>query len=221
MSKKDQALIGRRSLVTGMSAAAGLAVVATSASAQTRSSDFEPTRHSIDAWMGELPGEHRAFIDTSTGMGGADALRYAFNILNAQGSAYGGEDSDFAMIVCYRHASTPFAYNDAMWAKYGETFYGLMQYADPATGVAPKVNLMTAGGPFSMGAITGRGVQIAICAAATQFISGQIAAATGASAEEVFDELVANAVPNSRFVSAGVMAVTRAQEYGYSLLYAG
>jgi predicted peroxiredoxin len=64
------------------------------------------------------------------------------------------------------------------------------------------------------------GVEIAICDAATQFLAAQIAAATGAEVGTAYEELKANAVPG-RFVSAGVMALTRAQEYGYSLLYAG
>jgi len=41
------------------------------------------------------------------------------------------------------------------------------------------------------------------------------------SANAVFEELKDSVIPNSRFVSAGVIATTRAQEYGYSLLYAG
>jgi intracellular sulfur oxidation DsrE/DsrF family protein len=36
----------------------------------------------------------------------------------------------------------------------------------------------------------------------------------------VHTELVANLVPNAHMVPAGVMALTRAQEYGYSFLYA-
>ena len=38
-------------------------------------------------------------------------------------------------------------------------------------------------------------------------------------AGEVHDELVANMVANGHMVPAGVMALTRAQEHGYSLLY--
>ncbi len=66
-----------------------------------------------------------------------------------------------------------------------------------------------------------RGTQFAVCNAATQFFAGQVSQATGIGSDEAYDELVASAIPNSRFVSAGVVAVTRAQEYGYSLLYAG
>ena len=65
-----------------------------------------------------------------------------------------------------------------------------------------------------------QGVQFAICNRATRRWSMALAAATGASQEDVYAELIANGIPNSRFVPAGVVAVTRAQEYGYSLLYA-
>jgi len=34
-------------------------------------------------------------------------------------------------------------------------------------------------------------------------------------------ELTANLVPNGHLVAAGVIATTRAQEYGYTLLVAG
>ncbi len=41
------------------------------------------------------------------------------------------------------------------------------------------------------------------------------------SKDSVYKELVASAIPNGHFVAAGVIAVTRAQEYDYSLLTAG
>mgnify|MGYP000706490341 CR=1 FL=1 len=43
----------------------------------------------------------------------------------------------------------------------------------------------------------------------------------GADAGDIYDEFRDAAVADSRFVAAGVFATTRAQEYGYSLLYAG
>ena len=56
---------------------------------------------------------------------------------------------------------------------------------------------------------------------ATNFFAMQIAQDTGASKDNVYKDLVASAIPNGRFVPAGVVAVTRAQEYSYSLLSAG
>lgn len=231
MRDKNHDLTARRSLITGVGAAvAGLTLASTTACAQApaRSTGFQPARHDLDAWFDRLPGTHRVFIDSATAPGGAEALLFANNLYMARENAYAGEPADFAMVVCFRHFSTPFGYNDAIWAKYGEIFNSVMQFPDPTTGAAPKINLMNSTAHTNLqnfgvtvDAMRAKGAQIAICDAATQFISGVIAGETGGQADEIHDELVAGAIPNGRFVSAGVVAVTRAQEYGYSLLYAG
>jgi len=230
MQDNNTDLTARRSMLVGLGATmAGAALITASpANAQTVSSGFQPPRHQVDSWFDEVPGDHRVFIDTATALGGAEALVYAFNLFNARQSAYGGEQADFAMVLCLRHFSTPFAYNDAMWEKYGEVFHSIMQMPDPDTGAAPRVNLMRStsygmrlpNAGVTIDQVLERGVQIAICDAATQFFAGQAAAATGGDAGEIYTEFTNNAIPG-RFVSAGVMALTRAQEYGYSLLYAG
>lgn len=230
MQDDDSNVTARRSMMIGLSAAVAGAALTTAApaSAQSSSSDFSPPRHQLDAWFDEIPGDHRVFIDTSTARGGAEALVYAVNLFNARQSAYGNEQADFAMVLCLRHFSTPFAFNDAMWAKYGEIFHSVMQMPDPDTGAAPSINLMRSSGygmrlpnlGMTIDQVLELGVQIAICDAATQFFAGQAAAASGGDAGDIYAEFTGNAVPG-RFVSAGVMALTRAQEYGYSLLYAG
>jgi intracellular sulfur oxidation DsrE/DsrF family protein len=222
----------RRSLVTGVGVAvAGLAAgaVAGRATAQTASAataGFEPARHALDAWLDEATGSHRIFVDSSTGLGGAEALLYSTNLFNAHRNAYEGNDSDMDIVICFRHFSTPFGYNDTIWKKYGEAIHQVVQF--PEADQAPDVNPMNvAGDPASANAgvtvdsLVARGATIAICENATRFFSGQLAAASGASANEVFEEITANAVEGGRFVSAGVIALTRAQEYGYSLLNAG
>ena len=230
MNDHDTELKARRSVLTGVgAAAAGLALASQSACAQTGgSAGFQPARDSADAWMGQLSGTHRVFIDSATARGGAEAVLYANNLFTAQeGPDYNGEPADLAMVVCFRHFSTPFGYNDAMWAKYGEIFNSIMNFPDPATGEAPTANMLNQDRTdvpnfgFTIDLVTGKGTNFAICRAATSFFSNVIAGATNGSQPEIFDELVANAIPSSRFVSAGVMALTRAQEYGYSLLYAG
>ena len=228
--KSTENKIERRSLVKVMGAAAiaGLAVNASTANAQNRGEGnrFRPMHHSQDAWLNELPGIHRAFVDTSSALGGVDGLLYAANIMNAHNSAYAGSDEDYAMIVCFRHNSTPFAFNDAVWEKYGEIFHSVNQHADPLTGEAPAINVLNSAEHSFFPGLTidnmaARGVQFAICENATRFFSGGIARATGASADDVFEELLANAIPSAHFISAGVIAATRAQEYGYSLLAVG
>ena len=55
---------------------------------------------------------------------------------------------------------------------------------------------------------------------ASRGVAESIAADTAGNADAMYRELLANAVPNSHVVSAGVLAVNRAQEYGYTLLTA-
>jgi hypothetical protein len=229
MNKRDNGAVPRRSLVAGMGiAVAGLAASGTTARAQTSTSGFQPARHRLDAWLDALPGTHRVFIDSSTPRGGAEALLYANNLYMARETAYADEPADFAMIVCFRHMSTPFGYDDAVWAKYGEIFDSLMSFPDPVTGTAPKINLMNSAAHknlpnfgVTIDAMRAKGTQFVICSAATQFIAGVIANETDGEADAIRDELTAGGIDDGRFVSAGVVAVTRAQEYGYSLLYAG
>jgi len=215
-AREDHGVIGRRSLLAnvGIGAMAGLAVGAPSVAAQTSPRRFEPARHGLDSWLDELEGSHRVMIDSSTVKGGANALRYASNIIEAHENAYSGSAADLAMVVCYRHDSTPFAFDDAIWAKYGAGF-------DPAGPTSNPMNEPTAAnGGHSIGDLVAKGVHFAICLRATRSRAGRLAARAGVSAEAVLEELMAGAIPNSRFVPAGVMTVTRAQEYGYSLLYA-
>lgn len=222
-------MLERRSVVTGVGMAiAGAAAGVSTASAQSRGTGFQPMRHDQDAWLDSLPGGHRVFIDSATAPGGAEALLYANNLYMAQENAYSGGPEDFGLIVCFRHFSTPFGYADPIWAKYGEVFNSIMQFPDPDTGSAPRINLMNSTAHASLpnfgitiDNVGGRGTQFAVCAAATRFIAGVVAEETDQDAEVVNDELRANAIANSRFVSAGVIALTRSQEYGYSLLYSG
>ena len=219
MKNNNHDAMRRRSIMSGMGVAAlaGVAIGATSttpAAAQNVPAGFSPRRHALDAWMNEIPGEHRAFIDTSEAAGGTNALRYCANILNAHVEAYAGNDSEMAMIICFRHASTPLGFSDAMWEKYADAFVNFTQLKH-AQGAPIRQNPALKG-VDDLGA---RGVKFAICNSATLALSRMLAGSTGGKAEDFHAELQANAIPNSRFVPAGVMAVTRAQEYGYSLLY--
>jgi intracellular sulfur oxidation DsrE/DsrF family protein len=103
-----------------------------------------------------------------------------------------------------------------------------LELNDPKTKQPPKINLYNTPGygtelpnfGMTMDAVAKRGVQFAVCQMATRRIAGQIAATVNSSPDAIFKELVANVVPNGRMVAAGVIAVTRAQEYGYSVLIA-
>lgn len=184
---------------------------------------WAPTRHAQDDWLDWLPGGHRFVFDTTSANGIGSALLYANNFFVANQSAYGLGDADAAVVIVARHNSTPFAYNDAMWAKYGGPLTALTGFNDPATQQPSRVNLFntTAATLPSFGttidSLIKRGVHVAVCQMATRFIAGQLAQATGAGADAVYNELAANLVGNSHLVAAGILAVNRAQERGYAL----
>lgn len=223
----------RRALLSAMGAAAAGVALATApvygqAKAPTKApapaaGKFTPARHKEDAWLDAVPGKHRAFIDSATAPGVANALLYAGNLFTANKSGYGLNDGDLAIVVCLRHFATVFAFNDAMWAKYGKTFAAIASVGEkgaaPATN--PHIEDANMGLPIpGINPLAKRGVQFAVCDMATHFFAGMIAG-TGGDATAVYKELAANTVPNSHFVAAGVVGTTRAQEYGYSLLVAG
>jgi intracellular sulfur oxidation DsrE/DsrF family protein len=217
MSDNDKALTARRSLLNGIGAAAlaGVALAGTQvASAQENPRRSEPRAHALDAWMDAIPGDHRVFIDTDNTAGGTNALRYASNILNAHVNAYEGKEQDMAMIICYRHASTPLGFNDAMWEKYGSIFSSFGR--PPGQEVETPVKNPQAD---NIAAAVARGIHFAICNSATTMFSGLIARQTEQEAAAVLAELVANIISNGHMVPAGVMAITRAQEHGYSFMY--
>lgn len=220
MKDKGKQLVGRRAVLAGagVAAVAGLAAKAGTASAQNPASRarFEPVRHAGDVWLDELAGGHRVFIDSSTMPGGANALRYANNIMSAHAEEYPGEAADFAMLVCFRHGSTPYGFDDGIWEKYGAM---LDRSADPAPTRNPMNTATPANGQNSIASLGAEGVRFVVCNRATRMLAVRLAQSTGATADAVYEELVAGLIPNGRIVAAGVLAATRAQEYGYSLLY--
>jgi hypothetical protein len=221
----------RRSMMLGVGAAAVAAgISARPADAQTPGA-FQPSRHPEDAWLDQRAGTHRILIDAATAHGAGEAFLYANNLFTAQKSAYaGGADADLALVVVLRHFAAAFAYTDAIWAKYGGPLGAAVSFTDPKTKQAPATNLYNKTGyglslpnlGTTIDGVTKRGAYFAVCDTATHFLASQTAAAMGGGdAAAIYKEFAANLIANSRLVPNGVMAVTRSQEHGYSLLYAG
>ena len=226
----DNSLPSRRAVMLGV----GSAVVAAglgsrSAAAQTPGA-FKPATHPEDAWLDQRPGTHRIVIDAATADAAGAAMLYANNLCTANKSAYaGGADTDLALVVVLRHFATAFAFTDAMWAKYGKAMSAAVAFTDPRTKEAPSTNLYNATGyglsltnlGATISAVTRRGAYFAVCDTASHFLASQIASATKGDPAAIYKELTLNLIPNSRIIPNGVMAVTRSQEHGYSLVYAG
>ncbi len=190
---------------------------------------FKPARHPQDDWFDALPGKHRIFFDAVSANGAGGALGFANNFAVANKSGYGLEANAVARIICYRHFATCFAFTDAMWAKYGPVWGALMGFNDPKTNAPPVRNAWNAtdlpgmqpnlGNTISK--LVADGVHFAVCDMATHFIAGATAEKAASTADAVYTELKSNVIGNSHFVPAGIVAVNRAQERGYTFSYVG
>lgn len=164
--------------------------------------------------MDELPGKHRLIFDSVSADGFSEALLFANNFIIANRNDYGLANTDLAIIVVARHLSTGLGFNDSIWAKYGAQIASMSRIAN-----VPKANPNSTGS-LSIDSLAKQGVKFAVCAMATRRLAGSIAKATAGTEDSVNSELISNLVPGARMVPAGIVAVNRAQERGYSLVSA-
>jgi len=221
----------RRRFITGLGAAAAVAGAGgvTTHAQVTSSSRFQASRHTEDNWMDMLPGKHRMIVDGVTANGAGEAVLFASNLYTANKAAYSLGDADLGVIVVMRHFATPFAFTDAMWAKYGKAMSPMLNFKDPKSKEAPSTNLYNSAAygltlpnlGNTIDALIKRGTQFAVCDMAMHFAAGQLAAAGAGEADAIYKDFAGNLIPNSHIVPAGVVAVNRAQERGYTLIYAG
>jgi intracellular sulfur oxidation DsrE/DsrF family protein len=214
MSEHTSSPHARRFFLTqvapGLTALGVAAVTANPAAAQSvEAARWQPERHTQDDWL-DLPGKHRLVFDTTEQEGLSNALLYATNYYSASNSAYGLQNSDLAVVVIARHTSTPYAYTDAIWSKYGVPISNFV-----ARGKEPS---MTNAYNRQLSGLVGRGMHVGVCQLATRAISGAIARSVNANVDDIYNEIAANLLPNSHLVPAGIIAVNRAQERGYTLV---
>jgi intracellular sulfur oxidation DsrE/DsrF family protein len=233
-----QRSLARRSFLSRLGAGAaafGAAFGAGSAAqAQTPSGNagaFTPARHPEDDWFDQTgSAKHRLFYDTTSAEAAGYSLFWSRNFYAANASGYKLADQDLAVVICMRHESTSFAFTDAMWAKYGPMLAERAgHFVDPKTKQVPTVNVyMTSGygdqlknNNVTIDAMAKRGVRFAVCSLATRAAANLIAQKTGSNVDAMFKELTENLVPNGHMVPAGIVAVNRAQERGYTFTYVG
>jgi len=211
-------MTARRSFLArlgGVAAAVGLVAPSTLAQGAAPGR-FEPPRHEKDDWL-ELPGKHRLVFDGTSPEGVRDALQFSGNFFTGNKNGYRLDASDIAVVIVMRHRATQFAFTDAIWSKYGVHLSDSEQFVDPKTKQAPSANVYRA----QLENQTKRGVHVAACDLSTHRLASFIARKTEGKADDFYKELVTNAVANVHFVPAGIVAVNRAQERGYTLAHAG
>ena len=220
------------SRIGGAAAALGLvdqkAADAAPATPAAPGGSFTPARHEQDNWFDELPGTHRVVFDTWTPTRFPDSLQFAGNIYRANRDGYGLTEKDLAVIICVRHNTAPFAFNDAMWAKYTASIAERSGFTDPKTKEPAKINALMATGyggqltnlGVTLDSVLKRGLRLGVCQLATRALVQNIVGKTGGNADDIYKELTSNLVsPNAHMVPAGIIAVNRAQERGFTFAY--
>src|SRR3954465_2586112 len=179
---------------------------------------FQPVPHTKDDWLDQIPGKHRLFFDAVSPEGAGSALQFAGNFFPANKDGYGLEAADIAVVICLRHRATQFAFSDGIWSKYGAALSESEKFTDPKTGQAPTANVYRS----RLDAHAARGVHFAVCDMSTHRLSAFIARKIeNGNADAIYKELTSSAVANAHFVAAGILAVNRAQERGYTLSVTG
>ena len=223
-----QSSMARRLFLARLGAGAGVVgasfVSSPSAEAQAAAdAAWRPARHTQDDWYDKIPGVHRFLFDSSTAESMGWALQFANNYFTANQEVYGLKDSDLAVVIVARHKSTSFAYSDAIWAKYGKQISEQAEFMDPKTKEPPKINVYGPAGETQqagkMEALIKKGVQFAVCQMSTRGIATRIAKANGVEVGSVVKEITENLIANAHMVPAGILAVNRAQDRGYSFIY--
>lgn len=187
--------------------------------------------HWDDSWTMRLTAKHKAVFDSPEISDGFIAgPAYAARYLTGLDEALGVKGADAQVVIVIRHQAIPFAFNDAMWAKYGigerlkiksgdkwatANPMGAMRPPSKRPGanpdaIQPRLEWFNAHGHVLLG-----------CGIATQGWATTIAHGVGGKAQAVFDELKANLVPGLILQPNGVYAVLRAQEAGCVSIRAG
>lgn len=210
-------------LAAGAAALGATSMFAGTASASSAAETSLPP-DALEVWLASMKAPHKCIYDCVHGSGALDGILFARNLMSLSGEKLGTKDRDMNVIVSFRHFATPFGFNDAMWAKYPQ-LAEVAKFDDPATKQRATRNVPLHDEVFgftsaSIPGLKARGVQYAVCGAATTFISGVIAGKTG-DAKAVEAELAANLVAGARIVPAGVVVVQRAQKSGFAYTFAG
>jgi intracellular sulfur oxidation DsrE/DsrF family protein len=176
-----------------------------------------PARHQQDDWLDQAPDKHRVVFDTWLADRFSGAFGFALNWIKVNKEQYGLTDADLAVVIVARHGTTPFAFNEAIWTKYGKVFADNMSTGDKVAHPNPSANRYAA----RLGELSRQCLRLAVCNVTLRAYVDIISKQTAATPEAVRTELTANLIGNAQIVPAGIIAVTRAQERGYMLVSIG
>jgi len=222
----------RRIITAGLSAAA--ATLGDIASSNSRSDARPPTSGDStspagpqDEWLDyKSQALHRILFDTTSSAGLGQALAFADVYFSVNKKSYGVEANELSVLIVMHHFSTLFGFDDAIWSKYGKTFSDKkykQDLTDPRTKRAPTLNVYNAkaidsltNGGVTLDSLSEKGARFAVCDTATHGMANLLSKITHESADAIYAELSGHLISNAVLVPAGITAINRAQERGYS-----
>lgn len=176
-----------------------------------------------DEWLDKLKAKHRQFFDfPSHGAGGP--LVHMLNYYNTLNTAYNVKDSDINTVGTFYgvpDATTLFAFNDAMWAKYN--MGAALKFNDHKTGAPatrnvwrsdPQIMGLMVAPPASIEALQKRGAIFLLCNNAFNIWASILAQANKLEAPAVLADLKANMLPGVVLVPGMVVAIQQVQDKG-------
>jgi intracellular sulfur oxidation DsrE/DsrF family protein len=211
MIKSTVETLARRSFLSRFGIAVPL-FGSTQAAATAPEGRYQATRHPQDDWFDQIPGKHRCFWDTTTTEELDRAMLFCTNYIEQSKESYGLESKELALIIGVRYQAAAFGFTHAMWEKYSVSLSNWAKFVDPKTSQPPTTNARQT----QMNALAKLGVQFSICDRASHNISRSIARRVDGKADEIYAQLIANRVDNPHQVPAGIIALNRAQEHGYT-----
>ncbi len=184
-----------------------------------------------NSWLDGIKGNHAQIFDMPAPNGGFPLL-HVRNYVQTYKSAFGQNYPHVLAIVGLYGFTTPLAFNDAMWAKYGfgaaigvndrdtKAPAGRNVFASaPAGALLGAESRIDIPGDSSISALQALGSRFIVCNNAFNFWVARLASALTRPATEIRAELDANMLPKITIVPAMVIAVNQAQAAGASYMY--
>ncbi len=182
-----------------------------------------------DAWFSQIKGKHRMVLDV---IRPHDILPFAWpRVFLLTNAATGTPDKNTSVVVVLRHDGIPYAFQDAIWAKY--KFGELFKAEDPDTKAPavrnpfwkPKTGQFQLPGvgnlDIGIDQLQASGVLFCVCDVAMTVYSAALAQGMKADPAEIKKEWMAGLLPGIQPVPSGIWAVGRAQEHGCNYVFAG
>lgn len=205
----------RRFLVQLSAGLAAIAGIPAPGRAQQAAAALTDPDH--DAWMQRAGGKHRALFHATAPGDGAPMLM-ALNYLDVYGSAYNAPGDHVSAVIGVHGAALPIALNNGAWDRY--ELGRRINVNDPETKEPAKRNVFAVGAPYSIDTAITRGVLLLVCNVALTLTSRSIAGARSLAESDVYNDLKNSLIPGAILVPGLVVALSRAQEKGFTYIRA-